>query len=101
MLDGETILSYLSMNKDYLMTKYFIDKIGIVGSFARGDNNEESDIVLIGYFNEDAKRRRMFRLYINLQEELESHFGRKVDIIVNGKVLLAFQVIVLKEARFA
>ncbi|MFA6402415.1 MAG: nucleotidyltransferase domain-containing protein [Salinivirgaceae bacterium] len=100
MLDPDTILSYLSMNKDYLMTKYFIDKIGIVGSFARGDFNEKSDIDFIVYFNEEAKRHRIFRLYNNLQEELETHFDRKVDIIVNGTVLPAFQDIILKEVRF-
>jgi uncharacterized protein len=100
MLNKNQVLNYLSQNKSYFKNKYFVDKIGITGSFSRGDFNENSDIDFVVIFNEDAKKNRMFRLYINLQEELEKQFNRKVDIIVNGTVLPAFQEKVLKETIY-
>ena len=100
MLDKEQILNYLSANKAYFTSKYYVDKIGITGSFSRGDYNKNSDIDIVVFFNKEAKNNRIFRLYINLQEELEKHFHRNIDIIVNGKVLPAFQDKVLKETQY-
>ncbi|MFN8254159.1 MAG: nucleotidyltransferase domain-containing protein [Bacteroidales bacterium] len=93
-------MKYLSENKSYFKKKYFIDKIGITGSFSRDDFNENSDIDFVVIFNDEAKKNRMFRLYINLQEELEKQFGRRVDIIVNDTVLPAFQDKVLNETIY-
>jgi predicted nucleotidyltransferase len=100
MLNKEEILNYLSENKTYLRKKYFVDRIGLTGSFSRGDFNDQSDIDFVVFFNEEAKKNRIFRLYINLQDELEKHFKRNIDLIVNGKVLPAFQEKVLKETVY-
>ncbi len=100
MLDREQILNYLSINKVYFKNKYFVDRIGITGSFSRGDYNKNSDIDIVVFFNDEAKNNRIFRLYLNLQEELENHFHKNIDIIVNGKVLPAFQDKILKETLY-
>ncbi len=100
MLTQNNILKFLTENKEYLKKKYFLDKIGLVGSFSRGDFNENSDIDLIVYFNEDAKNNRIYRLYINLQQEIKNHFHKEVDIIANGKVLPAFKKKIQKEALY-
>ncbi len=94
------ILDFLQENKEYLKRKYFLDKIGLVGSFSRGDFNENSDIDLIVYFNEEAKNNRIYRLYIGLQQEIKDHFDRDVDIIANGRVLPAFKKKIQKEALY-
>lgn len=100
MLTKNDILEFLHDNKEYLMEKHFLDKIGLVGSFSRGDFNENSDIDLIIYFNEDAKNNRIYRLYIDLQQEIKNHFHKEVDIIANGKVLPAFKTKIQKEALY-
>jgi len=94
------ILKFLKENKAYLKEKYFLDRIGLVGSFSRGDFNENSDIDLIVYFNEEAKNNRIYRLYMGLQQELKNHFNRNVDIIANGRVLPAFKQKIKKEALY-
>jgi predicted nucleotidyltransferase len=100
MLDKKKILKYLSDNKAYFKTKYFVDQIALVGSFSRGDFNESSDIDLIVFFNEEANKNRFFRLYVGLQDELMKHFKKNVDIIANGKVLPAFKEVIEKEAVY-
>jgi predicted nucleotidyltransferase len=52
-------------------------KIGIFGSFARNENNENSDIDVLYEFNSTI---RIFSL-IALKEELEQKLNRKVDLV--------------------
>ena len=100
MLSTQDILNYLEANKPFFRQKYFVDKIAIIGSYARGDYNNDSDIDLLVYFLSDAKDNRIFRLYINLQKDISSHFNKSVDIIANGKVVPAFKEIIEKEAIY-
>ena len=98
MLQTKDLIKYLSENKSYFEKKYSVDKIAIIGSYARGDYSDNSDIDLLIYFLPNTKR--LFRLYINLQDDIESHLNKKVDIIANGKVLPAFKEILNKEAIY-
>jgi predicted nucleotidyltransferase len=91
MLGKQDILDYLSENKQFFREKYFVDRIGLIGSYARGDYNLDSDIDLVVYFLPEANNNRIFRLYINLQEKISSQLNKDVDIIANGKVLPAFK----------
>jgi uncharacterized protein len=100
MLTTKDILNYLKENKVYFRQKYFVDKIAVIGSYARGDYNSESDIDLLVYFLSEAKENRIFRIYINLQEDISFHLNKSVDIISNGKVLPAFRDIIEKEAIY-
>ena len=100
MLTTKDILKYLNENKSDFRQKYFVDKIAIVGSYARGDYNNNSDIDLLVYFLPEAKNNRIFRIYINLQEVISSQLNKSVDIISNGKVLPAFKDIIEKEAIY-
>lgn len=52
-------------------------KIGIFGSFARNENNENSDIDVLYEFNTTI---RLFSL-IALKEELEKKLNKKVDLV--------------------
>lgn len=100
MLTTKDILKYLDANKSYFRKNYFVDKIAIVGSYARGDYNKDSDIDLVVYFLPEAKNNRIFRIYVNLQEDISSHLNKSVDIISNGKVLPAFKDVIEKEAIY-
>jgi len=70
------ILQYLKQKKNELTQKYQASNIILFGSFARGDENKESDIDIAI----DAKVTDYFLLY-ELKESLEEHFHTKVDLV--------------------
>ena len=55
-----------------------VKRIGIFGSFVRGEEKEESDINIIVEFKEGKKN---FNNFINLAFFLEELLGRKVDLL--------------------
>ncbi len=78
MNDSNTILSYLKDNRDRLLNDYHLTKIGLFGSMARGENGDSSDIDLAIEFEPDTPD--IYSLKLKLKEEIQSRFGRQVDI---------------------
>lgn len=66
------ILSYLK--------EYDPLKIGIFGSFARGDNNKESDLDILVEFKESPTLLTL----IKLENDLSEILGIKVDLVTTG-----------------
>jgi uncharacterized protein len=66
------ILSYLK--------EYDPLKIGIFGSFARGDNKKESDIDILVEFKESPTLLTL----IKLENDLSEILGIKVDLVTTG-----------------
>jgi uncharacterized protein len=62
--------------RDYLLSEFGVEKIGLFGSVAEGTDNERSDIDLIVEF-----RRPIGLKFITLVEYLEVILGRKVDLL--------------------
>jgi len=71
----EYILNFLRTNKQLLNEKYSVTKIGLFGSYARGEENINSDIDLA-----IISTKKDFFLREDLREFLESKFNLKVDI---------------------
>lgn len=69
----------LRKNKSYLQKKYFIDEIGIFGSYSRGEQNRKSDIDLLVSF-----RKPIGLEFVDLSEELEELLNHKVDLVSKG-----------------
>lgn len=69
----------LRKNKSYLQQKYFIDEIGIFGSYTRGEQNSKSDIDLLVSF-----RKPIGLEFVDLSEELEELLSHKVDLVSKG-----------------
>ena len=64
--------------------KNFIEIKYIVGSFARGDFNKNSDIDIVYSLKKEALNKDVFEIINSLtkiKEELEHSFKRKVDLI--------------------
>ena len=74
-LDKEYILRELRFLKAGLSDRYKVSKIGIFGSVARNEANENSDIDIVVEMEPNMLKRA------SLKTELESRFGRKVDVI--------------------
>lgn len=70
------IISTILKNKPVLIKKYPIKQIGIFGSIARGDFNEDSDVDILVEFNQPIGIE-----FIDLANELESILQQKVDLV--------------------
>jgi hypothetical protein len=78
MTGRSNILSYLLANKERLMRDYRLTRIGLFGSFSRGDQDEESDIDLLVEFEPETQN--LYLLKQNLKEEFQREFNRPVDV---------------------
>lgn len=59
-----------------LLKKFSVIRIGLFGSFARNESTATSDIDLLVDFEDKS-----FDNFMNLADELENIFGRKVDLL--------------------
>ncbi len=76
-MNKEEILNRIRENREK-MRSFGVRKIGIFGSFVRGEEKEGSDIDIIVEFEEGKKN---FNNFINLVFYLEELLGRKVDLL--------------------
>jgi predicted nucleotidyltransferase len=74
----EAILDFIRQNREYLSTHFHVRKIGLFGSFARGEQRPESDIDLIVEFEENTPD--LFELKNELREFFGKRFHRKVNV---------------------
>jgi uncharacterized protein len=72
----EQILQILKEKKPDLQKRYPISELGVFGSYARGDYNENSDIDILVNFND-----RIGIRFISLAHELEDTFKIKIDLV--------------------
>ena len=70
------ILNILKAKKPELVKRYPISELGLFGSYARGDYNNQSDIDILVDFNE-----RIGIEFISLAHELEDIFKMKIDLV--------------------
>ncbi len=76
MITQKKIIEILKKNQPFLKERFKVSKIGLFGSFIRGEENEKSDIDIlvevdpsIGWY------------FIDLKDLLEEKLGRKVDLV--------------------
>ena len=78
----QEILELLNRNKS-TFSDYGIKRIGLFGSFARGEQHERSDIDLLVEFD---KKKKNFKNFIKSAEYAESLLGRKVELLTPESV---------------
>ncbi len=74
-MNKDIILNYLKKHKNEFMEKYNVEKIGLFGSYARGEAREDSDIDIFVRMKPD-----LFTM-VELKEQIERDLQKKVDII--------------------
>jgi predicted nucleotidyltransferase len=62
--------------KPYLSENFNVNRIGIFGSFARGEEKETSDIDIVVEF-----KKSLGWAFFDLQDFLENELKRKVDLV--------------------
>ncbi|VUT24552.1 MAG: Nucleotidyltransferase domain protein [Candidatus Methanolliviera sp. GoM_asphalt] len=70
------VIEILKENEEEIKEKFHVNRIGVFGSCARGEEKEESDVDLIVDFEEPS-----FDNFMDLSFYLEELFGRSVDIL--------------------
>lgn len=74
-VNKDLILDFLRENKDYLRDKYGVEQIALFGSYARGEEKEDSDVDLLV-----KVRKKSFDNRFDIKEFLEKNLNRKVDL---------------------
>lgn len=72
----KAIKESLASRRDDLFKRYPIKSLAIFGSFARDEQNEDSDLDLVVEFNQSVGSE-----FIVLADELEDFLGFKVDLV--------------------
>ncbi len=99
MVDSNEILFYLASNKKRMKKEYHLIKIGIFGSYARGDQNVNSDIDLIVEFKDNTPD--LYEIKKRLKNEIQSKFKLSVDICREKYINNIFRQQILSEAKYA
>jgi predicted nucleotidyltransferase len=83
MKSKEEIIKTLQKNKDFIKQKYGVKYLALFGSFARGEQTDNSYIdILVEFY----KEKKTFDNYMDLKFYLESLFNRKVDLITKKAI---------------
>ena len=98
MVDARQILGYLSSNKDRYKRDYNLTRIGIFGSVAREEQNDNSDIDLIVEFEDNTPD--LYTKKQKLRDEIQARFNVTVDICREKYIKPIFKKIILSEAKY-
>jgi predicted nucleotidyltransferase len=98
MLTQQNILNFLSENKLFLREQFHIEKIGIFGSFARNEQNPDSDIDILIEMENNVSN--IYDLKWNLREFLKNQFQRDVDICNSKHIKPYAKDYILKDAIY-
>ena len=72
----EQVIEFLKSHREVFAREFTVEKIGIFGSYARGDASEESDLDVIV----EMKKPDLFFL-IGIKQTVEEALGVRVDIV--------------------
>ncbi len=90
-------IAILKKNEGIIKEKYGVKRIGVFGSFARGEESESSDIDILVEFEKPVD---LFE-FLDLQEFLEKIFNRKVDLVTIKALKPRLKDIILHEVVYA
>ena len=91
-------VSTLKVHEKFIRQKFGVKRIGIFGSFARGEEREDSDLDVLVVFEEGQKT---FDNYMNLKFYLEDLFGREVDLVTEKALKPQLKDIIMKDVVYA
>jgi uncharacterized protein len=96
-LNKKQIIEKISDNFAEIKGNYNVKKIGVFGSFARDENDLESDIDILVEFESPIG----FFLLIELEDYLYSLLGRKVDLVTKNSLKPVVRDKILSETVYA
>lgn len=91
----EQILRIIEANRDQIRG-YGVRKLGLFGSYARGEASETSDVDLVVEFEHKS-----FDAYMDLKALLESLLDRRVDLVLGDAVKPMLRAAIVDQAVYA
>lgn len=89
-------IDILRSHKQEIKRRFAVRRIGLFGSFARGEETKTSDIDILVEFEDPT-----FRNFMNLAFYLEDIFSRRVDLLTPEGISHRIQSYVEKEVVWA
>jgi predicted nucleotidyltransferase len=91
-------IEILRSHEELIRQKFGVKRIGIFGSFVRGEAKEGSDADVMVEFKENAEN---FDNYIELKYFLQEAFGRDVDLVTLDVLKPQLKDYILREVVYA
>jgi predicted nucleotidyltransferase len=91
-------LSLLRLHEQEIRELFGVERIGIFGSFVRGEEKPESDVDVLVKFRDGEET---FAHYMDLKFYLEDLFGRKVDLVIHDTLKPRLREPILSEVIYA
>ena len=98
MLNADEILAFLRNHRQTLKSDFRIVKLGLIGSFARGEQTEDSDIDLLVEFEPNTDD--LFGKKMKLKDLLKNSFEREIDICREKYIKPYIKSYLLKDAIY-
>jgi len=95
MISSTDIENKINKLKPILSQKYFVDKIGYFGSFARNEQKESSDIDILVSFSKPLGWE-----FFDLHELLEKELQLKVDMVSEKALKKQLKQIILDSVKY-
>jgi uncharacterized protein len=95
----DQILTFLSQNKKLFRDKFHIVRIGLFGSYARGDQNSDSDLDLLVEFEDNTQD--LYDLKLQIKDFFKTSLGIEVDICREKYIKDRIKGAILKETVYA
>ena len=92
-----TILDFLRSHKDEMHEKFGLIKIGLFGSYVRGEQRKDSDIDLAVEIESNNK----FRSFFGLKAYLEDGLHKKIDLGIESSIKPMVQKYIENEIEYA
>ena len=94
-LTKEKIISILKKENPFLKKKYHVSRLGIFGSYARGDYTEKSDVDILVEFSKPLGFE-----YFDLKQYVEQKLKKNVDLVNIKALHRVIKDTVLSESEF-
>ena len=95
----DQILMFLAQNKTLFRDEYHIIRIGLFGSYARGEQNIVSDIDLLVEFEDNTQE--LYDLKLRLKDFFLKTLGIEIDICREKYIKPRIKKQILKETVYA
>jgi predicted nucleotidyltransferase len=95
----DQILTFLSQNKKLFQDNFHIVRIGLFGSYARGEQDTNSDLDLLVEFEENTQD--LYDIKLQLKDFFQMQLGIDVDICREKYIKPRIKSSILKETVYA